>query len=381
MAIDIGAAKTRRPASAPEAQPHSWTTLRVGWTGGGDGRVSGKDLIDFTTQLSLMLEVGTSLTDAARALENQTASPVMQDALRAMCKEMEEGQSFSVALSRHPKLFDGVFVSMIRAGETGGYLRDALDRIAEMLEKREALLAHIRSTLAYPLILGVMSMVVVVFVLTGVLPKFTPLFEGKEHILPLSTRVLLAISHSLRSFWLLYILGIGGLVAGLKAFFISAPGRALKDRMAVSLPVIGPLTNKIYTGQLLRTLGHLLESHVALTDALAVTRMTLQNRFYSRLIDQVEEIVRGGGRLARAFMAFPYMPGSVRQMIATGEDAGNLYPVMLRLARHYDTEVEQELKKVAALIEPAALIILGTIVGVIVASVILPLFKLAHAIN
>ena len=381
MAIDtVRTAGSRPPDRAPDTGSRSGSGAFPDWLRR-DRPVSGKDLIYFTSQLSLMLEVGTSLTDAARVLETQTPNPSLQAVLRTMCKDMEEGQSFSFALSRHPRVFDGVFVSMVRAGETGGYLRDALERIAEMREKREALLAHVRSTLAYPLVLGGMSILVVIFVLTGVLPKFMPLFEGKEHILPVSTRLLLAASRSLKAFWWAYLLGAGGLAIGLRGFCLSPPGRALRDRLALSLPVVGPLTNKILTAQLLRTLGHLLESHVALTDALTVTRMTMQNRYYRGLIDQVEEIVRGGGRLAQAFMSFAYMPPSIRQMIATGEDAGNLYPVMLRLARHYDGEIEQELKKAASLIEPAALIILGSIVGTIVASVILPMFKLAHTIN
>ena len=344
-------------------------------------RVSGKDLIYFTSQLSLMLEVGTSLTDAVAALESQTANPALRSVSQALQRDMEEGQSFSVALSRHTNVFDGVYVSMVRAGETGGYLRDALERIVEMHERREALNAQVKAALTYPAILAVVAGFVVVFVLTGVLPKFMPLFEGKEEILPASTRVLMALSRSLRAFWWAWMLGIGGLCAAVTMFRRSPSGQWLHDRLAVSLPLVGDLTNKILTGRLLRTLGHLLESHVALTDALKVTRLTLQNRFYRELIDRVERIVEGGGRLSQAFLGFAHMPATVRQMIATGEEAGNVYPVMLRLARHYDTEAEQQLKRVASMIEPLALIILGAVVGLIVASVILPLFKMAHAVG
>jgi len=381
MAIDAArAVRTRAGQGASDAEAPSRTALFPAWRGTG-GRVSGKDLIYFTSQLSLMLEVGTSLTDAVRSLEKQTANPLLQSILQSLATDMEGGQSFSMALSRHERVFDGVFVNMVRAGETGGYLRDALERIVEMREKREALLAQVRSALAYPVILGAMSIVVVIFVLAGVLPKFMPLFAGKESILPFSTRMLMAASRSLSAYGWAYGLGAVGAAIGLRGFLLSRPGRGLRDRLAVTLPVIGPMTNKILTGQLLRTLGHLLESHVPLTDALTVTRMTMQNGYYRRLIEQVQEVVNGGGRLAQAFLSFAYMPGTVRQMIATGEEAGNVYPVMLRLARHYDGEIEQELKRAAALIEPIALIFLGSVVGVIVASVILPLFKLAHAIG
>lgn len=381
MAIDTArAARTRAEPGATDTAAPALTAPFPGWRRTG-GRVSGRDLIYFTSQLSLMLEVGTSLTDAVRALEGQTENPALRSVLHDLGTAMEEGQSFSMALSRHERVFDGMFVSMVRAGEAGGYLRDALERIVEMREKREALIAQVRSALAYPIILGGMSIVVVIFVVAGVLPKFMPLFAGKEHILPLSTRMLMWLSRSLCGYWWAYILAAAVAVTGLRGFLLSPPGRSLRDRLAVTLPVIGPLTNKILTGQLLRTLGHLLESHVPLTDALTVTRLTIRNRYYRRLVDRVEEIVRGGGRLATAFQGFAYMPASVRQMLATGEEAGNLYRVMLRLARHYDGEIEHELKRVAALIEPIALIFLGSIVGLIVSSVILPLFKLAHAMT
>jgi type IV pilus assembly protein PilC len=344
-------------------------------------RVAGRDLIYFTSQLSLMLEVGTSLTDAVAALELQTANPALLSVLREIRRDTESGQSFSIALSRHPEVFDGIFVSMVRAGETGGYLRDALERIVEMREKREALRTQILAALTYPLILAVVAGLVVVFVLTGVLPKFVPLFAGKEAFLPFSTRALLALSDSLVAFWWAWILVVGAACAGVVVFVRSAGGRWLRDRLALSLPVVGTLTNKILTGQLLRTLGHLLESHVTLDDALKVTRMTLPNRFYRQLVDRVEASVESGGRLSQAFQSFTHMPATVRQMIATGEEAGNVYPVMLRLARHYDVEIEEQLRRVASLIEPAALIILGGVVGLVVSSVILPLFKIARAMG
>jgi type IV pilus assembly protein PilC len=372
MAINTTQAKQSKPTSSGPAKASP-----VGW----GRRPSGRDLIYFASQLSLMLEVGTSLTDAVAALEPQTANPALRGILQELQREMEEGQSFSIALSRHNHIFDGVFISMVQAGETGGYLKDALDRIVEMREKKEALLAQLKAALTYPMILTVVAFFVVVFIVTGVLPKFMPLFAGKEDILPASTRFLLALSNSLRGYWWLWILGGGGLAAAGTAFSRSAPGRWLHDWLSISLPVVGPLTNKVLTGQLLRTLGHLLESRVTLTDALKVTRLTLQNRFYSGLVDRVEHTVEGGGRLSQAFLEFKHMQPSVRQMIATGEESGNLYPVMLRLAHHYDAEIEQQLKRLASLIEPLALIVLGAVVGLVVASVILPLFKMAHAIG
>ncbi|MGD8530589.1 MAG: type II secretion system F family protein, partial [Syntrophobacterales bacterium] len=161
----------------------------------------------------------------------------------------------------------------------------------------------------------------------------------------------------------------------------SENGQALIDRFCVSAPMVARLYNKIYTCQLLRTLGHLMSSQVPLLEALEVTRATIRNRHFSRFITQIMDHVEKGGRFAQPFTNNPYILDSVKQMVATGEEVGNLPTVMLRLAGFYDTEVDRELKNIASLIEPIALMLLGGVVGVIVASVILPLFRLAHAVH
>lgn len=380
MAIDSNSPKTQKQSQVAGASVDRRERVRRDRPGLRK-RVTDRDIIYFASQLSLMLEVGTSLTDAVRALEKQTTNPRLCQILEDLGRDMEEGQAFSAALSRHVDVFGGVFVSMVRAGETGGYLHDALDRVVEMREKRSALLAQVKTALTYPLILCVVSAGVIIFVLTGVFPKFMPLFAGKEDLLPITTRVLIAASQSLIQYWWAYALGLVGIIFCARIALRSPPGRLLCDRLTVSFPVVGVLANKIFTGQVLRTMGHLLESHVALTDALQVTRLTIRNQCYAQLIDRADATVRGGGRLSQAFLGFTHMPATVRQMLATGEEAGNIYPVMLRLAKHYDVEIEQELKRMSALVEPLALIVLGGMVGVIVASVILPMFKMAHAIG
>jgi type IV pilus assembly protein PilC len=344
-------------------------------------KIKAKEIIFFTSQLSLMLEVGTPLTSSLTAIENQTKNPAFKEVIHAMGKDIEEGLQLSDAMRRHPQVFNHVFISMIKAGETGGFLQGILDRLAEMQEKRQALIAQLRSTLTYPAILCLVGLLVVVFVLVGVLPKFTTFFAGKESILPITTRFLMAMSHSLRGYWWLYLIFFVGLIVALKLWKESEPGQALIDRFCVSAPMVARLYNKIYTCQLLRTLGHLMSSQVPLLEALEVTRATITNRHFSRFITQIINHVEKGGRFAQPFTTYPYILDSVKQMVATGEEVGNLPTVMLRLAGFYDTEVDRELKNIASLIEPIALMLLGGVVGVIVASVILPLFKLAHAVH
>jgi len=344
-------------------------------------RIKAKEIIFFTSQLSLMLEVGTPLTSSLTAIVNQTKNPAFKEVIQAMGKDIEEGLQLSDAMRRHPRVFNNVFISMIKAGETGGFLQKILDRLAEMQEKRQALIAQLRSTLTYPAILCLVGLLVVVFVLVGVLPKFATFFAGKESILPITTRLLMAMSHSLRVYWWVYLISTVGLILALKLWKESEPGQALIDRFCVSAPMVARLYNKIYTCQLLRTLGHLMSSQVPLLEALEVTRATIRNRHFSRFITQIMDHVEKGGRFAQPFTTYPYILDSVKQMVATGEEVGNLPTVMLRLAGFYDTEVDRELKNIASLIEPIALMLLGGVVGVIVASVILPLFRLAHAVH
>jgi type II secretory pathway component PulF len=188
-------------------------------------------------------------------------------------------------------------------------------------------------------------------------------------------------SASLQHYWWVYILAITGIVLGLRFLGKSRQGRMLRDRFFVGGPLISGLSNKIYTCEMLRTLGYLMESHVPLLEAINVTIPTIWNQYYRRFLDEIRNTVDQGGRFAQPFAANPHIPQTVTQMVTIGEEVGKLPMVMLRLARFYDTEIEQELKKFAAKLEPAALVIMGGVVGLIVSAVILPMFKLSQALH
>ena len=335
----------------------------------------------FTSQLSLMLEIQTPLTVALKAVGNEIQNPAFKAVVTALYRDIEEGRQLSEALKHHPQVFDNKFVSMVKAGETGGFLEKILDRIVEMQERRQALITQLKSALTYPAVLCVFGVLVIVFILIFVLPKFTAFFKGKESLLPWTTRFLMVASASLQHYWWVYILTITGLVLGLKFLAKSQQGRMLRDRFFISGPLISALSNKIYTCEMLRTLGYLMESQVPLLETIKVTTPTIWNQYYRHFLDEIRNAVDQGGRFAQPFSANPYIPQTVKQMVTIGEEVGKLPMVMLRLARFYDTEIEQELKKFAARIEPAALIIMGGVVGLIVSSVVLPMFKLSQALH
>jgi len=381
MAITVNKKLKRKTVKITETSQGSSSKSGTSLTGLFTKPVKTKEIIFFYSQMSLMLEIGTSLTEALKAAANQTQNVVFKEILKKIMVDIEEGRQFSEAMKRHPKVFAGIIVSMIKAGETGGFLKKTLDRIVEIQEKRQAFIAQLRTTMTYPVIICTVGFGVVIFILTGVLPKFTSLFEGKEALLPVSTRIMLALSDSLRGYWWAYILSAVGLVILFLFLKNSNKGQAVTEKFLISMPLISKVTNKVYTLQLLRTLGNLMESQVPLLEALAVTRGTFTNRYFCYFIDKISSHVEEGGKFARTFADYPHILESAKQMVATGEETGNLAAVMLRLAQFYDKEVEQELKTVSAMIEPVALMILGAVVGLIVASVVLPLFKISATMH
>jgi len=370
------AAKTR-PGQDRLALVNRW----VGLIPGLGKSIKPAEILFFTSQLSLMLEIGTPLTNALTAFRDQTENQAFKEVVQAMLQDIEEGQQLSEAMKKHPRVFNSEFVSMIKAGEAGGFLKKVIDRIIEMQERNRDTRAQLKSALIYPAFLCVIGFAVIVFVIVGVLPRFTVFFEGKEDILPATTRFLMALSSSMRSYWWGYVLTFGGLVIGLKVSKDSRTGQALLDRFFVSGPMVAGLFNKIYTCEMLRTLGHLMESQVPLLEALEMTRNTVKNRYFRDFIDLIMEHVQEGGKFSQPFATYPYILESVKQMVATGEETGNLPKVMLRLAEYYDKEVDQEIKNLSVMIEPVALVVLGAVIGLIVSSVILPMFKLAHAVH
>ncbi len=343
--------------------------------------VKPSELMFFNSHLSLMLEIDTPLNQALKSIENQTKNMAFKKVIQSMYKDIEEGNQLSDAMKRHPKIFNKMYTSMVNAGESGGFLQDVLSKVVEMQEKRQRLISQIRSALTYPAFLCILGFVVIVFIMVSVLPKFTGLFEGKESVLPLTTLFLMKGSSFLRIYWWLCIISLFGLIIGLKIFIGSKHGRALIEYFLVSSPLISKLTNKIYTNQLLGILGNLIESKVSLIDALQVTRGAMHNRYFRDFIDKILKHMENGGRFSDQFVTFPYMIDSAKQMVVTGDETGNISKVMLRLNNHYDLEIEQDLKKLTTLIEPVALVVMGAVIGLIVSSIILPMFKLSQVIG
>jgi type IV pilus assembly protein PilC len=345
------------------------------------GGVSSKEVMFFTSQMSIMLETGTNLTTALAAIADQSSNPRMRATINGVHNAVTGGRTFSSALAQHPKVFNTIFVSMVRAGEMGGFLNEMLNRLHEFQKLKAEVRSKISTALAYPTVLALMSACVVIFMVTFVLPKMTAVFEGKEEILPTITKVVMAASAGFIAYWPYILVGCIGAVVMFMVWIRTAAGRTIFDHLKVKLPVIGPMCRLLYSSRLLRTLGVMLESGIPLLDGVDVTRGAIGNTDYAMFLDKVEQSVREGKTLSEPFKRSMLFTPIVKQMIMTAEITGSTGIVMLKMADHYEEEMTVTLKTVTSLLEPLIVVAMGITVGVLAMALFLPLFKLSSAVG
>jgi len=379
MALDLDALDpgSDELADASRTTPAS----RAPWPGLAPTRIPLDDLVLLTRQLALLLLTGNTLVPSVGALGREFQTPVTREVLADVHGRLEEGRPFSECLARHPRHFDTFFVSIVRAGEATGALRTSLERLSEVLETRRAVRARIREAMTYPLILLVIMGGVLSFTLVYVLPKFVAVFDGMGADLPLPTRMLLGASDFLGSRWLL-LAPIPILVGMLLRWLDRRPEvRRHRDRLLLSLPIVGPLVSEAYLFQMFLSLGLLLQTRVPLLDAIEITRGTVANTTYARFFRTLAEHVEDGRGMTDAFREARFLPEAVKLMIATGESSGALDVVFGRLSERYRADLDHDIRRLGAAIEPVMLVVMGILVGGVAISLILPLFRLSGAIR
>ena len=340
-------------------------------------RISGKEFAVFTRQLSSLLNAGVSLLKALEVLIRQTKNENLKAIIESLKNSVRDGMAFSEATKKHPKVFPDLYVGMIKAGEAGGVLDTALNRLADWLEKEEDLKRQVSSSLAYPVIMALVGIGTVLFLLGYVIPKFVVMFEDIGRTLPMPTRILIAISGHIRGWWFLYIIVIGVIVWALRRYIKTKDGKFLFDRFKLQIPVMGILLNKIIISRFTRTLGTLLENGVPLLLALGMARDTAGNEVLSKEIDNSYTKVEMGEGLASTLFKSQVFPPIVIDMIAVGEETGNLPDALSRISDTNDREIESGVKALTSLIEPVMILVMGSIVGFIVMAMLLPVFEMS----
>lgn len=335
----------------------------------------------FTEQLALLLDTGVSIHEALKVLGQQTEDPKLRGILQSLLDDVTEGKPFSLALSRHPEMFAQSYVGLVAAAEEGGFLQQVLTQLLEIDEKNSRLRSTIASALSYPVFLIVFSLAVVVFVLVVIFPKFQDLFQSIRDQLPWTTLALMALSDFLTRHWLLSAVGLGAALAGVLAWTRTPAGEQLVDELKLRIPVVRDIFLQVYLNQSLNVIGLALNSGVPVTAALKASQEIIGNRRFARFLENVREAVNNGRGLAAGFAETPFIPPMVREMVATGERTGELGKVMMRIADFYGRELNRRIGILAKVAEPFMLMVMGVVVGLLVASLILPIFKLSKGLH
>ena len=347
----------------------------------GTGRVKLKDLAVFSRQFATMINSGLSLLRSLTILGEQTSNRRLGEVIIQVRAEVEQGTSLSAALARHPKVFNRLYVSMVRAGEIGGFLDQVLVKVAETFEKEVELRGKIRSAMTYPVVVSIMVVGIVAAMLIFIVPTFEGLYESLGGTLPLPTRMLMGASNVLRRFFLLVVLATGVAVFLLRRWKATDQGRYQVDRFKLKVKVFGPLFHKTALSRFSRTLSTLIRSGVPILQALEIVGETVNNMVISRAVRDVQDSVREGESLATPLAKHATFPAMVVQMMAVGEETGALDTMLSKVADFYDQEVEAAVASLTSMIEPILIAVMGAAVGGMVIALYLPLFNIINLVK
>jgi type IV pilus assembly protein PilC len=342
---------------------------------------SRKDILHFTSQLAVMIRAGISLQDALEAIGEQCDNLKFKAVLLDLKLRIEEGNSFSQALAEHSQIFTNLYVNMVAAAEASGSLSDMLQKLAEYLDQEAETRSQVKGALVYPVIIAVMAVSVTIFLLVFVLPRFTRIFAGKEHLLPAPTILLMATSAFLRHWWYLLIPALGAAFWAFHYFIGTTTGRRWWDKTKLRLPLIRTLCRSLYITRSLHTMGVLTRAGVPILNTLSITAHIAGNVLYKDMWLGVYEEVRQGKKIAASLSRYKLMPSSVVQMMRSGEDSGNMAEVLKDISGFYARELKTVIKAVTSMIEPLMIVVMGVMVGFIAMSIILPIFKMSNLVT
>ena len=340
------------------------------------GGVGTSEVVGFTRQLSTMISAGLPLTDALVILEKQTKNRKFSKVIGQIVADVEGGTALSAAMSKFPKIFNTVYTKLVEAGETGGVLDKVLGRLSDSLEKDREFKSKTQGAFIYPAIVLVVMAIVMVVMMIFVIPKLTSLYTEIGAKLPLPTKILIFSSNFMRRFWYLLLLCLVGIIFGIKIFSSSKTGSALISDFVLRIPIWGKIRKTLILAEFTRTLGLLISTGVPIIVALKVVSGLLSNRTYKEGIDFAISRVERGSSLYQPLIANKVFPPIVGQMLRVGEETGKMDEVLGRLALYFEQESEHSVRNLTTALEPLILVILGAGVGILVLSIILPIYNL-----
>jgi len=344
-------------------------------------RVKSRELVIFTRQFSTMINAGLPLVQALDILARQTESLVLKKAVQDTLHDVEAGNTLADALKQHPKVFSQLYVNMVSAGESGGLLDTILMRLATFLEKSEQLQRKVKGAMIYPGVVLSVAVIAIAILLLFVIPTFESVFASFNQTLPLPTRLVIGLSNLLQSFWWMMAGGIVVFILVFRRWVATSAGRLKFDRFLLRVPVLGSLVRKAAIARFTRTLGTMLASGVTILDGLEITARTAGNRVIHDAVMQSRTAIAGGKSIAEPLKETDVFPPMVTQMIHVGEETGDLDGMLSKIADFYDDEVDVAVENLLKVLEPALIVILGTVVGGMIVAMYLPIFGLVNAIQ
>ncbi|MCX7647528.1 MAG: type II secretion system F family protein [Elusimicrobiales bacterium] len=342
------------------------------------GKVSSKDIVIFSRQLSTLVSSGVPIIQSLSILESQAENKNFAQVIATIKKDIEGGLSISDAMAKHPKVFSELYVSMIRAGELGGILDTILDRLSSYLESAAALRDKVKSALMYPMIVGGIAVVITVFLIIFVIPIFKNIFQGFGAELPLITRIVIGASDFMKYNIIYILLALGGVFYGVKRYIKTEKGRMKFDSIILKLPVFGIILKKVAIAKFSRTLGTLIKSGVPILQGLETVAKTSGNKVIEEIILGSMKSIREGGKISEPLKKNDVFPSMVVQMIAVGEETGSLDNMLFKIADFYDQEVDSAVKGLTSMIEPLVMVFMGTVIGFIVIAMFIPMFQMGE---
>jgi type IV pilus assembly protein PilC len=345
------------------------------------GRIKLKQIAVFCRQFATMVNSGLPILRALSILTDQTESKELAKVLFAVRAAVENGSSLSAAMAEHPKAFNALFISMVKAGETGGVLDEVLLSLADQIEREVELRRQIKSAMTYPIVVVALVTLILAAMLLFVVPQFETIYSSLGGTLPLPTRMLLSVSRAVRSYW--YVVLLGAVVASFlfRRYKRTEAGRARVDAVKIRIPIFGPLFHKVALARFASTLGMLLRSGVPILQALDNVNETVNNRVIGDAVDDVKTSVREGESIAKPLGRHKAFPPMVVQMMAVGEETGAVDTMLDKVAEFYNSEVTATVEAMTSLIEPLLIAVIGAAVGAAVIALYMPMFSVINLLK
>lgn len=374
---DDAVAKLRQEGLYLLALEESDTNSKDGFSTARKKRVSRKDVIYFTNQLAIMVDAGVPVATALEGISKQMENPTLAEILTNIQKSVEAGSDLSASLAEYPRQFDKTYVNLIKASEASGTMPQMLNRIAAQAEEEQETIQQVKGALIYPAIMFIMCIGVCIFLLTYVFPKLMPMFAARGAAVPTPTKIMIAVSTGITSYWYLILLFLA-ILAG--AFYYARSqtwGKAAFDWVIIRLPVFGSMLKKLAISRSIRTLATTINAGVPMLEAIELSAGVSDNIHFKKSWEDISEQVTTGKQIHEALEGKTLFPPTMQQMIASGESTGRLGMVLNKLSDYFDRDVKVAIKSSTTLIEPIMVVCMGSIIGFIALSMLLPIFTLS----